>query len=437
MRVIIGQAQRELILKHLRPGSRVLEWGSGGSTLWLADRLPEGASLTSVEHDAAWHQRVRWYLNTGGGRDRSNVRLLTIPPTGPVGTNATIEEEREESLTDYIRAVPDDERFDVIIVDGYARNACLRRAVRLLAPGPESTVFLHDAHRDWYDPGKQVFTARGTIGSCPDYPGPLLWWGGHGAEDPRSSKGACPLVISYYTLGTPYEQEVEGLKQSVRELELDHDIRGVDSLGSWERNCARKARFVLDMARQHDRPVLWVDADAVIRRPPLLLAGAEPDFAVYRAHGWQLASGTVYFNRTEPAQALLAAWVRHCEAEPGVWDQIHLDTAWEEVTATRPLRTMWLPQTYTKIFDAAPDSDGPVGATHANHEPVIEHFQASRRLKRQVSTIETVRVMASPSDELVAARRACRPRRAWYDERFVVRTAPPPPEAWARPLTAT
>src|SRR5436190_17026850 len=30
MRVIIGQTQREMILKKILPGSRVLEWGSGG-----------------------------------------------------------------------------------------------------------------------------------------------------------------------------------------------------------------------------------------------------------------------------------------------------------------------------------------------------------------------------------------------------------------------
>ncbi|HEY0953010.1 MAG TPA: hypothetical protein VGD85_22645, partial [Nocardioides sp.] len=38
-----------------RPGARVLEWGSGASTVWLARRA---GSVVTVEHDPAWAART-------------------------------------------------------------------------------------------------------------------------------------------------------------------------------------------------------------------------------------------------------------------------------------------------------------------------------------------------------------------------------------------
>jgi hypothetical protein len=416
MRCIIGQAHREAILKHVRPGTRMLEWGSGGSTLWFADRLPEGATLVSVDHDRQWHERLAAALGT-----RPGVELRLAEPARPLGRNATIDEEDAAPLAAYLAAA-DGSAYDLILVDGVARNACLEKARELLAPG--GVVFLHDAQRDWYDAGKAGLIEHGTIGSCEEYPSAILWWGGTQVEPARYSRAALPLVISYYTEGTPYEQEVRGLRASCEQLGLEHFIEGLPSLGSWEANCAHKARFIHDTYRWCDRPVLWVDADAVIRRPPMLVAGAEPDFAVQRAAGWQFNSATCYFNRTILAQRLLETWLELCEARPEIWDQIHLDTAWEIVTARHPLRTMWLPQTYAKIFDMQRDD------RLGDEGPVIEQYQASRRLKRDVST-GAPRTMLEPDADLVAARRACRPRRAWYDDRFVLVPADPDPAAWA------
>ena len=88
--------------------------------------------------------------------------------------------------------------------------------------------------------------------------------------------------------------------------------------------------------------VVFTDDDVVPRKDWLVeiraLTDAEPDFAVQRAAGWQFNSATCYFNRTILAQRLLETWLELCEARPEIWDQIHLDTAWEIVTARHPLR---------------------------------------------------------------------------------------------------
>ena len=417
MRCIIGREHRECIERRLFAGCRVLEWGSGGSTVWLADRLPAGAHLTSVEHHAAWFAKVGERLG-----ERENVTRVLAEPTGDMGRNATIDEENATHLGAYLDAAAG-QKFDVILVDGVARVACMERARELLNPG--GVVFLHDAQRDWYDEGKSLLVEHGTIGSCDDYPGPMLWWGGLEAETARGSAAGVPIVISFYTTGTPYEEEVKGLQGSLARLGLEHVVQGVKPAGSWEANCAMKARYIRDELDRLDRPVLWVDADAVVRRAPVLLSGGEMDLAVHKFAGWQFASGTVYFNRTPMARMVLDRWVELCETRPGIWDQIHLDAAWESVAARHPLRTQWLPASYTKIFDAE------VGAAF---EPVIEHFQASRRLKECVSPV--TRVMREPGVDLTAARAACRPRRCWYDERYVLRDEDPALPGWAAEVAA-
>ncbi len=378
MRCIMGRVHRDAILDALPPGGRMLEWGSGGSTSYFADNLPPGATLLSIEHDPAWHHQVAGVI---GESDRLTLRL--VPAEGPLGRNATDEEEDPRPLRKYIHAADADGPFDVILVDGYARGSCLARARELLKPG--GVVFLHDAQRPWYDQAKLScgLAQWGCIGSCPDYPTAHLWCAGN-EPLPAAPPGAeLPVIVSFYTAGTPYEQEARNLIASCRELGLKHEIIGVPPLGSWEENCSFKARFISEAWSRIGKPLLWVDADAIIRRPPTHLAGCPADFAVHKHEGWLFNSATLYFNQTPEAEDLLGRWRRRCLENPKVWDQITLDLAWEEAVRDRPLRTLWLPAAYAKIFDHAdaaasgPDLDGA--------GPVIEQFQASRRHKAATS----------------------------------------------------
>ncbi|MGI8982065.1 MAG: methyltransferase domain-containing protein [Pirellulaceae bacterium] len=394
MRIIMGKKHRDKILNFLRPGTRMLEWGAGGSTVWLAQNLPAGATLTSVEHDPQWFHTVQ--DNIGGA---PHVRLLLREATGPLGANATIEEEDPQPLHSFVHAA-DGEQFDLIMVDGNARDACIRQAKALLAPG--GIVMLHDAQRAWYDDAKKTFVEHGHIGSCPDYPSPHLWWGGHSPPSAAArTSGELPLIICFYTKNTDYEIEARKLIESCDRLRLDHRIAGLESRGSWEANCSLKSEFIFDVWKSSGRPVLWVDADAILHSSPELLRGCRADFAIHKCRGWQFASGTLFFNQTAAAATLIHRWIARCRQNPRVWDQENLDLAWEETVAVHPLETLWLPEPYCRIFDL-----------HEGRSPaegVIEHFQASRRLKAKVSnTPSTPAAKATPS--LIAARQACRPR---------------------------
>lgn len=123
----------DAVEEHLRrhPGARVFEWGSGASTVWLAARA---ASVTSVEHDAAWAEQMRPVLP-------ANATLRIVEPARPApgaragGVTSAKPGFAGLDFTDYVAALdPSDGLFDVVVVDGRAREACVDRALDHVAP---------------------------------------------------------------------------------------------------------------------------------------------------------------------------------------------------------------------------------------------------------------------------------------------------------------
>ena len=113
--------------------ARVFEFGSGASTVWLARRA---ASVTSVEHHEAWLGTVR-----DRTADREGVRLRLVPAE-PLGRSqgpdygSAKEGYAGTSFERYARSIEDEEgAFDLIVIDGRARGACLRHALPKLAEG--------------------------------------------------------------------------------------------------------------------------------------------------------------------------------------------------------------------------------------------------------------------------------------------------------------
>ena len=196
-----------------------------------------------------------------------------------------------------------------------------------------------------------------------------------------------PLIISFYTVGTPYENEVQRLIASCTEWGLETEIEGVPSQGSWEKNCALKPAFILKKIQQHGRPVLWVDADAVFKQRPDFSDFAACDLAVRlneflpKTHASRIVSNTVYVRNTQEGIAVVGEWARRSEegvAAPGraleFWDQ----TALRDALDAAPVRFLPMPLKYAKIFDFD-------DLFISEKEVVIEHYQASRRHKEKVN----------------------------------------------------
>jgi hypothetical protein len=155
----MGLAHREWIKAVAGTDKRVLEWGCGASTLWYREN---GIKVTTVEHDPVWAAII-------GG-----VMLYPMPawPTRARDAEGTPVVTAPEF--DYVRC-PGLGRFDIILVDGILRNACLRYAPRLLTN--HGIVLLHDAQRDWYELGRKDYTTVRELPECEDYKGPTLWAG--------------------------------------------------------------------------------------------------------------------------------------------------------------------------------------------------------------------------------------------------------------------
>lgn len=182
------------------------------------------------------------------------------------------------------------------------------------------------------------------------------------------------IIVSYYTAGSGYEQEAERLKASLDKFNLKYDIQGIEDQGGWMANIRYKPVFILEMLEKHNEPVLWLDADAVVRQEPTLLYDANCDIAFHYLEDREVYLGTFYCNCNDTVKALLKDWIDFTNRRPGVTEQKSLKPM---ITGKAPwakrLSRLLLPASYARIFDR-PSMEG--------IEPVIEHFQASRRLGR-------------------------------------------------------
>jgi hypothetical protein len=180
------------------------------------------------------------------------------------------------------------------------------------------------------------------------------------------------VTVAYCTKGG-YEEEANKLRASLEKLNIQHQVRVIYSLGSWQKNCLYKPLFIREMLQKYKKPVLYVDADAVIHKPPALLDTLNADFAVHYFRNLQLASGTLYFNNSVPAINLLDAWIERNRNYPNDADQDNLQHVLEKPGWKNRIKIHYLPAEYCKIFDLMPGVN----------DPVIEHFQASRRLRAE------------------------------------------------------
>ena len=152
-----------------------------------------------------------------------------------------------------------------------------------------------------------------------------------------------PLVISFYTIDTPYQKEVERLRASCERFGIEHHIAGLPSRGRWEHNCAMKGLFIRDRLEEFRRPVLWIDADGEIVAPLEYFDDTPFDLACYvqwsedrqpprmDSREMPFMSGTLYFNFTTGGRRAAEVWANYCQANPDVWDQVPLALTWWEL----------------------------------------------------------------------------------------------------------
>ena len=161
----------EFVARHLkaRPQAKVFEFGSGASTVWIAKRAGQ---VFSVEHDASWFPIVKQRLSHS-----PHVTLSLVGADDQSSQDPAYRSSKSSSnglsFKAYATAIESaGGPFDLIVIDGRARAACLKHAVRHLATG--GIIVFDNSSRSAYQTalvgsGAKIQRLRGLVPSLP-YP---------------------------------------------------------------------------------------------------------------------------------------------------------------------------------------------------------------------------------------------------------------------------
>lgn len=129
----INYAAIEFLENYLEPSFKVFEWGMGGSTIYWSSRVAE---VVSVEHDAAWFDQAQDALGGTESTGAKRSMILHEPEVRPTDTfTSGGKKYNGMSFEAYSLAIKDfpEGYFDLIVVDGRARMACLHNCAPQLS----------------------------------------------------------------------------------------------------------------------------------------------------------------------------------------------------------------------------------------------------------------------------------------------------------------
>jgi|694.fasta_scaffold15908_8 hypothetical protein len=185
-------------------------------------------------------------------------------------------------------------------------------------------------------------------------------------------------IVSGYTKNTPYEKEVQNLKASLDKFGFSCEhVVGFENLGTWEKNCQQKALILKSKLQELKTPIVWLDADAVLKKNPVLFYEIEKDiaFCYYRIAGKdELLSGTIFLKPSEISFKILDEWIKLNNQNPKEWDQRTL----QKIIKNFKIDYYNLPPSYCKIDYIKCD------------EIVIGQNQSSRRFKSIINADEEI-----------------------------------------------
>lgn len=131
------------ILQNHHRGLHVFEFGSGGSTLYFLNHPT--AHTVSVEHDEAWYNTTKQSIPSTLLRKWTG--LLHIPENNPSPDQSLendpsayytgVERHKHQLFKAYVTSIDKYEKdhFDIILVDGRSRPACIMHAIPKLKSG--------------------------------------------------------------------------------------------------------------------------------------------------------------------------------------------------------------------------------------------------------------------------------------------------------------
>jgi hypothetical protein len=151
-----------------RRKARVFEFGAGASTIWLAKRAAE---VVSVEHDLEFADNLAAHLDRW-----PSVTLHAVAPSPRTDTSTATSQRAGYERSSFDEYVDTINRvgglFDLIVIDGRAREACLANSIEHLAA--DGILVFDNSNRDRYRSAieESGLHERLLHGWCPSLPTP-------------------------------------------------------------------------------------------------------------------------------------------------------------------------------------------------------------------------------------------------------------------------
>lgn len=200
------------------------------------------------------------------------------------------------------------------------------------------------------------------------------------AIDGKKSGKNKVIYCSMFTTDTPYEKVVLDLKQTMDQFNVKYELVGVVNRGSWIKNTQMKPAIILNTMKKYNTDIVWLDADALMKKKPVLFDKIDTDIGFYFIKEWdEFITGTMYFRNCEKVRNFLQVWADACIKS----DKPDGPVFQEEIKKRKDIRIEFLPPDYCKIFD---------NELIHSLDPVIVHTQVSRKYRDKINGKKSTQV---------------------------------------------
>jgi hypothetical protein len=152
-------------IRNMNSDGKMIEWGSGGSTVKWLETMSDNQKLVTIEHNPDWHMKVSNYINTRSDINNRLTYLFKPELYGYEHGYANVNEEHPHGLDEYLIPSRDILDADIFLVDGIAR-ATTALLVKFLSTKEDPVIFIHDYYgrERWYSWSTQFFSKKEKVG---------------------------------------------------------------------------------------------------------------------------------------------------------------------------------------------------------------------------------------------------------------------------------
>lgn len=158
----------------------------------------------------------------------------------------------------------------------------------------------------------------------------------------------------------------------MKKFGLPYSIEEIPSKGSWVLNTCQKPFFIRRKLLELKKPIIWLDADAIVKKYPIYFDFIQEDFGIHCENLEKPQTGTIFFRYNDIVLEFLDKWEINCKKFPERGsDQPNIAGIIRGFCfESYRMSFFWLPKAYCQIFDIRNDDN-----------VVIEHYQASRKFR--------------------------------------------------------